>query len=154
MQEMQAWSLGWDDSLEKEMTTHSSILAWEISWTEEPGRLQFMGLQESDTTQWLNNNNMGVNTGQMGDKVGGRHYHFLCFYYNFWPCDCITCPKYPELNVLLKLYMCVYGNAVPKIVGNWLQVLPLALASCVALGEVTPSLGVSAPFSIQEQVRG
>ena len=38
-------SLGWEDPLQKEMATHSSILAWEISWTEEPGRLQYMGLQ-------------------------------------------------------------------------------------------------------------
>ena len=38
-------SLGWEDPLEKEMATHSSILAWKIPWTEEPGRLQFMGLQ-------------------------------------------------------------------------------------------------------------
>ena len=38
-------SLRWEDPLEKEMTAHSSILTWEISWTEEPGRLQFMGLQ-------------------------------------------------------------------------------------------------------------
>ena len=37
-------------SLEKEMTTHASILAWEIPWTEKPGGLQSMGLQESDTT--------------------------------------------------------------------------------------------------------
>ena len=36
--------------LEKEMATHSSVLAWELPWTEELGRLQFMGLQESDTT--------------------------------------------------------------------------------------------------------
>ena len=42
-------SLGWEDSLEKEMATHSSILAWKIPWTEEPGRLQFMGLQKSRT---------------------------------------------------------------------------------------------------------
>ena len=35
-----ARSLGWKDSLEKEMATHSSILAWEIPWTEDPGRLQ------------------------------------------------------------------------------------------------------------------
>ena len=41
MQEMQE-TLGWEDTLEKEMATHSSILAWEISWTEKPGRLQFM----------------------------------------------------------------------------------------------------------------
>ena len=38
-QEMWVQSLGLDDSLEKEMTTHSSVLAWEISWTEEPGGL-------------------------------------------------------------------------------------------------------------------
>ena len=38
------------EPLEKEMTTHSSILAWRISWTEEPGRLQSMGSEESDTT--------------------------------------------------------------------------------------------------------
>ena len=38
-------SLGWEDPLEKEMATHSSILAWKIPWTEEPGWLQCMGLQ-------------------------------------------------------------------------------------------------------------
>ena len=53
MQEAQeTWvqSLGREDPLEKEMTAHSSILAWEIPWREEPGGLQSMGLQESDTT--------------------------------------------------------------------------------------------------------
>jgi len=38
-------SLGWEDPLEKEMTTHSSTLAWKIPWTEEHGRLQSMGSQ-------------------------------------------------------------------------------------------------------------
>ena len=38
-------SLGWEDPLEKEMATHSSVLAWEIPWTEEPGRLQSTGFQ-------------------------------------------------------------------------------------------------------------
>ena len=38
-------SLGWEDPLEEGMATHSSILAWEIPWTEEPGGLQSMGLQ-------------------------------------------------------------------------------------------------------------
>ena len=42
MQETQVWSLDWDDPLEKEMATHSSILACSIPWTEEPGGLQFM----------------------------------------------------------------------------------------------------------------
>ena len=45
MQETQVQSLGWGDLLEKEMATHSSILAWKIPWTEEPGRLQSMGSQ-------------------------------------------------------------------------------------------------------------
>ena len=43
--------LGWEDPLEKEMATHSSILAWRIPWTEEPGRLQSMGCKELDTTE-------------------------------------------------------------------------------------------------------
>ena len=45
MWETQVRSLGREDPLEKEMATHSSILAWRISWTEEPGRLQFTGSQ-------------------------------------------------------------------------------------------------------------
>ena len=43
-QEMWVRSLGWEDLLEKAMATHSSTLAWKIPWTEEPGRLQSMGL--------------------------------------------------------------------------------------------------------------
>ena len=45
VQETRVRSLGWEDPLEKEMATHSSILAWKISWTEEPGGLQSMGSQ-------------------------------------------------------------------------------------------------------------
>ena len=50
MQEMLVTSLGREDPLEKEMATHSSILAWEIQGTEEPGGVQSMESQESDTT--------------------------------------------------------------------------------------------------------
>ena len=45
MQETRVPSLGWEDPLEKRMATHSSILAWRIPWTEEPGELQSMGSQ-------------------------------------------------------------------------------------------------------------
>ena len=45
VQETRVRSVGWEDPLEKEMATHSSILAWKISWTEEPGGLQSMELQ-------------------------------------------------------------------------------------------------------------
>ena len=48
VQETRVWFLGWEDTLEKEMATYSSILAWRILWTEEPGRLQSMGSQEPD----------------------------------------------------------------------------------------------------------
>ena len=54
MQENWVRFLGREDPLEKEMATHSSVLAWRIPWTEEPGGLQSMELQESDTTEWLN----------------------------------------------------------------------------------------------------
>ena len=58
MQEMQVPSQGWDDPLEKEMAIHSSILAWEILWTEEPGGLYIVDgvAKELDVTEQLSNN--------------------------------------------------------------------------------------------------
>ena len=53
MQEPQVQTLGREDPLDKEMPTHSSILAWEISWTEEAGRLQSWDHKELDTTDVL-----------------------------------------------------------------------------------------------------
>ena len=50
MQETQVSLLGWEDPLAKEMAIHSSIRAWRIPWTEEPGRLQTLRLQDSDKT--------------------------------------------------------------------------------------------------------
>ena len=46
MQETQVWSLDWEDPLEEKIATHSSILAWEIPWREEPGGLQSLGSQK------------------------------------------------------------------------------------------------------------
>ena len=62
MRETWVQSLGQEDLLEKEVAAHSSILAWRIPWTEEPGGLQPMGLQESDTTEQL-------------DRQTDRHTH-------------------------------------------------------------------------------
>ena len=53
VQETRVRSLAWEDPLEKEMATHSSILAWRIPWTEDPDRLQSMGCKESDMTERL-----------------------------------------------------------------------------------------------------
>ena len=55
-QEMRVQSLGWEDALEEEIAAHSSILAWRIPWTEEPGGLQFMGLQRVGH-DWATNTN-------------------------------------------------------------------------------------------------
>ena len=51
MRETWVRSLGLEDPLEKELATHSTILAWKIPWIEKPGRLQSMGSKESDTTE-------------------------------------------------------------------------------------------------------
>ena len=55
MRETQVQSLGWEDPLEKEMATHSNILAWKIPWTEEPGEFHLFawGCKESDMTKQL-----------------------------------------------------------------------------------------------------
>ena len=55
MQEIQVWSLGQDDPLEKEMATHSGILSWRSPWREEPGMLDYSpwGRKESDMTEQL-----------------------------------------------------------------------------------------------------
>ena len=68
MWETQVQSLGQEDPLEKEMVIHSSVLTWRIPWTEEPGRLQFMGRQRVDTTERLT-----------------RTCIFYCI--NMWPCE-------------------------------------------------------------------
>ena len=53
MPETWVQTLGWEDLLEKEMATHSSILAWKVPWMEKPSRLQSMGHKELDTTKRL-----------------------------------------------------------------------------------------------------
>ena len=53
LQDTEVRSLGWKDPLEEKTATHSSILAWRIPWTEEPGELQSMGYKESNTTERL-----------------------------------------------------------------------------------------------------
>ena len=53
MLETQVQSLGWEDPLEKEMATHSSVLAWRVPWKKDPGGLQSMGHTEPDMTEGL-----------------------------------------------------------------------------------------------------
>ena len=65
MRETWVQSLGQEDALEKEMATHSSVLAWRIPWIEEPSGLQSTGRQESDTTERL-------------------HYSLTLFSFTYW----------------------------------------------------------------------
>ena len=67
MEETQGSSMGCEDPLEKEMATPCSILAWKIPGTGESGGLQSMGLQESNTAEWLNHHHTI------------EHYNFLDF---------------------------------------------------------------------------
>ena len=71
MQGIWVCSLHWEEPLEKEMATHSSIVAWGIPWTEEPGGLQSMGHKELDTTERLSNSNNKVSESK-GGCLGGR----------------------------------------------------------------------------------
>ena len=75
---MRVRSLGGEDPLEKEMATHSGILAWIIPWTEEPGGPQSMGLQRSDTTEVTEHSD-----------ICSKHYPFsLCTYPAQYEDDC------------------------------------------------------------------
>ena len=72
MQETQIHSLGWEDPLEKEMKTHSSILGWEIPWTEEPDGLQSRGLQRIKhdlATEWIHTQLLADNHSSISDRL-------------------------------------------------------------------------------------
>ena len=76
-QETQIQSLSWEDPLEEEMATHSSILAWRIPWTEEPGGLQSMGLQSWTQLKQLSRQALIRNialTMSMSVDPGNPHY--------------------------------------------------------------------------------
>ena len=122
MQELQdVWirSLGWEDPLEEGMATHSSILAWKIPWTEEPGGLQSTGLQ------------------RVGHDWTTEHaYHFPQFYIYVLVYDiCFSLPDllhlYDRLWVHLHLYRCpnfvpFYGWVAFQTVGHdWATSLSL-----------------------------
>ena len=78
---MQIWSLAQEEPLEKEMAAHSSILAWEILWTENPGKLQSMGLQKSGTQL----SNWTATTSIVATKPSEDHLSFLFEIIQFLP---------------------------------------------------------------------
>ena len=100
MQETRVPTLGWEDPLEKEMATHSSILAWRIPWTEEPGGLQSTGLQRVGH-----------------DWATSRHFNLLesqCYYF--------------QSTVLLTLFLSFtfcFANFFISVLFKYIFVLPL-----------------------------
>ena len=98
VQELQIWSLGGEDPLEEGMVTHSSILAWRIPWTEEPGRLQSIGSQRvgRDWSDWASphlNGNSGVES-----LVNGRPEAECCrdLFFSVFPLLSSSLSSLPE----------------------------------------------------------
>ena len=91
MREAWVWSLGWEDSLEKEMAAHSSTLAWKISWIEEPGRLQSMGSQRF--TQYCH-------------RCLWKCHHFFSFYFLYFALLQLF-PPFCLPPQLLVLFICL-----------------------------------------------
>ena len=79
MQERHVQSLGWEDPLEKKMATHSSILAWETPWTEEPGGLQPMGSQRigHDLATKQQTPDLDFNLKSCGQLLSNPHFKCL-----------------------------------------------------------------------------
>ena len=107
-QETWVQSLGRDDLLEKEMATHSSILAWEIPWTEEPGGLQSMGLQKSDMTEHTCMPIMVDFLWQFDWPWGIQMKH------DFWVCLC----RYFWMRLAFGSVDSVWLMAVPSVGGH------------------------------------
>ena len=98
VQETWLWSLGWEDSLEKEMATHSSVLAWRIPWTEEPGGLQSMEPQRVDTTKWLTHTQAVLSLFCVGVRV--------CWFTR--GCPTFWTPLAEETVVVSTVYSCLH----------------------------------------------
>ena len=105
MQETQDQSLGREDSLEEKMATHSSNLAWRIPWTEEPGGLQSMGLQKSQTQ--LSNQSAFIYMYIHGQSLQLCVYAYICV------CVCAFC-----LTVRLLMDTCCYQSLLLSCMWN------------------------------------
>ena len=129
MQETQAWSLGQEDPLEEEMTTHSSILVWKIPWTDEPGGPQSVGLQRV-RHNWATNTftsggsvvkNLPANAG----NTGGSRYH-LCIgkvtWRRKWQPTTVFCLKNPINRGAWRTTVCAVAESeTTELTCKWIN---------------------------------
>ena len=134
-------SLGWEDPLEKEMAAHSSILAWKIPWTEEPGRLQSMGSQRVRQDQRLHFTSLLL------------YRLYIFFFFKFKHC---TTSKYHsgaqkiQRAIFLKIYISVFVPLKLFIKCIHAQSLSCVLILCDPMDAVAHQASSSMGFFRQE----
>ena len=116
LQETQVWYLGREDPLEKEMVIHSSILAWEISWTEEPGGQQSIASQRV-RQDWMTNN------WSLGTAAGQDPLPMECSWQEYWsglplpsPVDLLAQGSNPCLLYYRQMFYCLSHQESPKYI--------------------------------------
>ena len=129
IQEIWVQSPGWEDPLEKELAPHSSILAWRILWTEEPGRVQSMGSQRGGHN-WATNTFSPSNMMNSVDLNFGLHHdssspHFPLPFWNL-PLPPLSSPQ-PDtsLSVLLAPTLSLLASSLPHPLFYYVQILYL-----------------------------
>ena len=109
MWETQVRSLGWEDPLEKEMATHSSILAWRIPWTEEPGRLQSTGSQRV-RHNWATSLSLSLSV-----SISGRETSTILQWLTHSPGTWTRCLQ----HICIKLWLFVYFPQSQTRLRDW-----------------------------------
>ena len=126
MQETWVWSVGQEDPLEKEITIHSSILAWRIPWTEEPGRLWYMGSQKVGH-DWVTNTFTPSDNTANGDRdkecqltAGKIHWRREGNFPEAWGVE--ATPSYIPLSTWISRY---------RLALLWLEFLTMAIWAAI-----------------------
>ena len=116
MWETQVWSLDQEESLEKETTTHSSVLAWRISWTEKPGRLQFMVLHRVGH-DWATNT---FHSHKCSSQQWGLLAYVLSYFSRVWLCVTLWIIAY-WVPLSMEFSRQEYWSGLPcPLLGNFL----------------------------------
>ena len=115
MEEMWVWSLGQEDPLEKQMATHSSILVWEIPWTEEPCGLQPMGFQRVRHTWVSKQHEVSQSLAPPQCSLLSEYASFCCGLGCGWRRECGS----QEVTLLLGM------EEAPAVLGGWYSIQPL-----------------------------